>query len=68
MKDKHERRKPGIVFRDEKDGFTYVVCPACGKTVATTSWPDDTRRRYSRHLDGGPDGENCDLVDELIQR
>jgi len=51
-----------------KDGFRWVTCPLCGKSMRVTSWPDDTRWRYPSHADGGPDDERCDNSQELLPR
>jgi hypothetical protein len=58
--------KPVRIFTGP-DGFRYVECPLCGKTVAVTSYPDDARLRYGQHMDhGGPSEEPCDMTYELI--
>lgn len=52
-----------------KDGFRWVMCPLCGKSMRITSWPDDTRWRYPAHVDVLKDEDKrCLNSHELIPR
>lgn len=58
---------------DEK-GFRLVWCPLCRREVSVTSWPDDTRSRYSSHHVRLATGDSwtlpdlCPSSDELIPK